>query len=78
MIFHFEGLHVPINDPGLSDGLFISAVSTEVVKQHLQLVLRVTLFGRFGVWDVASNYSLEPEISEIQVRHTKHGENLGQ
>lgn len=49
MIFHFEGLHVPINDPGLSDGLFISAVSTEVVKQHLQLVLRVTLFGRFGV-----------------------------
>jgi hypothetical protein len=49
MIFHFEGLHVSINHPGLSDGLFISAVSTEVVKQHLQLMLRVTRIGKFGV-----------------------------
>jgi len=75
MIFHFEGLHVSINDFGLIDGLFISAVSTKVVKQRLQLVLRVTHIGKFGVRDVASNYFLEPEISEIQVRHTKHGHN---
>jgi len=49
MIFYFEGLHVTINDFGLSDGLFVSAVSTAVVKQHLQLVLRVTHIGKFGV-----------------------------
>ena len=77
MIFHFEALHVSINDLGLSDGLFISAVSTKVVKQHLQLMLRATHIGKFGVWDVASNYYLEPEISEIQVKRTKHGDNWG-
>jgi hypothetical protein len=49
MVFHFEGLHVSINDNGLSDGLFINAVSTEVVKQHLQLMLSVTRIGKFGV-----------------------------
>jgi hypothetical protein len=49
MIFHFEGLHVSINDLGLSDGLFISPVSIEVVKQHLQLVLSVTRIGKYGV-----------------------------
>lgn len=48
VIFHFEGLHVTINDLGLSDGLFISAVSTKVVKQRLQLMLRVTHIGKFG------------------------------
>jgi len=49
MIFNFEGLHVSINDLGLSDELFISAVSTKVVKQRLQLMLRVTHIGKFGV-----------------------------
>jgi len=77
VIFHFEGLHVSINDLGLSDGLFISAVLTEVVKQHLQLMLRVTHIGKFGARDAASDYFLEKEISEIQVGHTKHGDNLG-
>jgi hypothetical protein len=49
MIFHFEGLRVSINDTGLSDGLFIGAVSTEVVEQDLQLTLRATRIGKFGV-----------------------------
>jgi hypothetical protein len=39
---------------------------------HLHLMLRVTRTGKFGVWDAASNYCLEPEISEIQVRLMKH------
>lgn len=77
MIFYFKGLHVSINDIRLSDGLFIGAVFSEVVKQHLQLMLRLTRICKFDVWDGRSNYCLELEISEIQDRHTKHADNMG-
>lgn len=78
MIFYFKGLHVSINDIELSDGLFISAVFfSKVVKQLPQLILRVARICKFDVWDGRSNYCLEPDISEIQVGHTKHGDNLG-